>query len=170
MTLAQWEFLLPLGSTGISGEVLSEIFTRHARNEEERTYACDLIGLGGQTLAGMLTGYIDRLVRAERGWGVVDWKSNYLGPHYADYSGPAMWRCAVHQHYVLQVHLYLVALRRYLRLYNHEPFLRSLSGYLVFLRGVRPNTNVGVLEITPPEFLLDDLEPLFDGSSTEDVP
>ena len=168
--LAEWEFLLPLSSTGITGEGLSEIFARHARNDEERAYARDLTSLVGQTLSGMLTGYIDRLVRAERGWGVVDWKSNYLGSHYADYSRPALWRCAAQQHYLLQVHLYLVALRRYLRLFHLKPLASSLSGYLLFLRGVRPNTNLGVLEITPSESLLDDLETLFRSSTTEDVP
>ena len=107
----------------------------------------------------MLTGYIDRLVRSDGRWGVVDWKSNYLGPRYADYRRPAMWRCAAGQHYLLQIHLYLVALRRYLRLY--DPGLQAVSGSLLFLRGVLPNTEQGVLEITPSEALMDDLDGLF---------
>ena len=169
-TLAEWEFLLPLGSRGITGEGLSEIFARHARSDEDRAYARDLTSLAGQTLSGMLTGYIDRLVRADRGWGVVDWKSNYLGSYYADYRGAALWRCAAHQHYLLQVHLYLVALRRYLRLFHHEPLSSSLSGYVIFVRGARPNTTLGVLDIAPSEALLDDLETLFKSSSTADAP
>jgi hypothetical protein len=70
-----------------------------------------------------------------------------------------MWRCATGQHYLLQIHLYLVALRRYLHLY--DPGLQAVSGSLLFLRGVLPNTEQGVLEITPPEALLDDLDGLF---------
>ena len=157
--LSEWEFLLPLGRAGITGQALSDIFARHARTDDERDYALDLAGLPGQALSGMLTGYIDRLVRADGRWGVVDWKSNYLGPQYADYSRQAMWRCATGQHYLLQIHLYLVALRRYLRLYG--PGLQAVSGSLLFLRGVLPNTEQGVLEITPPEALLDDLDGLF---------
>ena len=107
----------------------------------------------------MLTGYIDRLVRVDGRWGVVDWKSNYLGPRYADYSRQAMWRCAAGQHYLLQIHLYLVALRRYLRLYG--PGLQAVSGSLLFLRGVLPEAGQGVLEIAPPDGLLDDLDGLF---------
>ena len=158
--LSEWEFLLPLRRDGINGQVLSDTFARHARTAHERRYARDLAGLPGQTVSGMLAGYIDRLVRAGGRWGVVDWKSNYLGPRYADYGRQAMWRCASGQHYVLQIHLYLVALRRYLRLYGSGG-PAAVSGSLLFLRGVLPGTSRGVLEITPPGPLLDELDGLF---------
>lgn len=157
--LSEWEFLLPLGRAGITGPALSDMFARHARNDDERHYALDLAGLPGQALSGMLTGYIDRLVRVGNHWAVVDWKSNYLGPRYADYSRHAMWRCAAGQHYVLQIHLYLVALRRYLRLYAAGA--PAMSGSLLFVRGVLPEASHGVLEITPPKDLLDDIDSLF---------
>ena len=168
--LSEWEFLLPLGRAGITGQALSDTFARHARDDDERLYAQDLAGLPGQSLSGMLTGYIDRLVHAGDRWGVVDWKSNFLGPRYADYDRRAMWRCAAGQHYLLQVHLYLIALRRYLTLY--DPGMRAVSGSLLFLRGVLPDTDHGVLEITPPDALLDDLDGLFEsaGSTGREVP
>ena len=162
--LSEWEFLLPLGRAGITGQTLSEIFARHARDDDERLYAQDLAGLPGQALSGMLTGYIDRLVHAGDRWGIVDWKSNFLGSRYADYDRRGMWRCAAGQHYLLQVHLYLVALRRYLTLY--DPGVRAVSGSLLFLRGVLPNTNQGVLEITPPDALLDELDSLFESAGS----
>ena len=160
-SLSEWEFLLPLGPAGITSQTLSELFARHARNADERHYAQDLAGLPGQgrVLGGMLTGYIDRMVRANGRWGIVDWKSNYLGPRFADYSRHALWRCAAGQHYLLQVHLYLVALRRYLRLYDSSA--TAASGSLLFLRGVLAGTSQGVLEITPPEPLLEELDRLF---------
>ncbi|MDE0248218.1 MAG: UvrD-helicase domain-containing protein [Gemmatimonadota bacterium] len=158
--LSEWEFLLPLGRDGITGRALSEIFARHAGTGQQRRYARDLAGLPRRAVSGMLTGYIDRLVRADSRWGVVDWKSNYLGPRYADYSRQAMWRCAAGQHYVLQIHLYLVALRRYLKLHDAGR-AAAVSGSLLFLRGVLPGTSRGVLEITPPEPLMDELDGLF---------
>ena len=158
-TLSEWEFLLPLGRAGITGQALSDLFDRHARTADERDYAQDLAGLPSQALAGMLTGYIDRLVQADGCWGVVDWKSNYLGSRVADYSRQALWRCAARQHYLLQMHFYLVALRRYLRLYDSGG--TAVSGSLLFVRGVHPGTNQGVLEITPSEPLLDELDRLF---------
>ena len=157
--LSEWEFLLPLGRAGITGQVLSDMFARHARTTDERHYAQDLAGLPGQAVSGMLTGYIDRLVRVDGRWGIVDWKSNYLGPCFADYSRQALWRCAAGQHYLLQVHLYLVALRRYLQLYDFGA--PAVSGSLLFLRGVLPGTSQGVLELTPPEPLLNELDRLF---------
>ena len=39
--LSEWEFLLPLGRAGITGQALSNIFARHARNDDERDYALD---------------------------------------------------------------------------------------------------------------------------------
>ena len=107
----------------------------------------------------MLTGYIDRLVHWSDRWAVIDWKSNYLGPGFQDYDQPALWRCAARQHYVLQIHLYLVALRRYLGLY-HAGATR-VSGSLFFLRGVAPDRRCGVLDFEPTAALLDDLEGLF---------
>ena len=107
----------------------------------------------------MLTGYIDRLVQADGRWGVVDWKSNYLGSRVADYNRQALWRCAARQHYLLQLHFYLVALRRYLRLYDSSG--TAVSGSLLFVRGVHPETSQGALEIMPSEPLLDELDRLF---------
>ena len=98
-------------------------------------------------------------MQADSRWGIVDWKSNYLGSGVADYSRQALWRCAARQHYLLQVHFYLVALRRYLRLYDSGG--TAVSGSLLFVRGVRPGTSQGVLEITPSEPLLDALDCLF---------
>jgi exodeoxyribonuclease V beta subunit len=158
-SLSEWEFLLPLGRGGISGLALSEIFARHARNDAEADYALELAGLPRQTLAGMLTGYIDRLVHWSDRWAVIDWKSNYLGSGFQDYDHHALWRCAARQHYVLQIHLYLVALRRYLGLYDSGT--TRVSGSLFFLRGVAPDRRCGVLDFEPTAALLDDLEGLF---------
>ena len=135
------------------------MFNKHARNDTERLYALDLAGLPEQTLSGMLTGYIDRIIRADDVWGIADWKSNYLGSCYNQYRQEDLWNCAADQHYLLQVHLYLVALRRYLK--ERAPQDTAASGYLVFLRGISPKQEDGVLEISPPDGLLKDLDKLF---------
>lgn len=160
-SLSEWEFLLPLGPTAITGDLLSERFAQHARTDDERQYAKSLAGLPGSAVSGMLTGYIDRLVRIDDQWAVLDWKSNYLGSRPQDYAQGAMWECAASQHYLLQVHLYLVALRRYLRLFDAPA--AAVSGCIVFLRGVQPRSSEGLLELLPPDALLTDLDGLFDG-------
>ncbi len=158
---SEWEFLLPLGTTAITGTLLSETFAQHARTDDERQYAKSLTGLPGSAVSGMLTGYIDRIVRSDDQWAVLDWKSNYLGSRSQDYAQKALWECAASQHYLLQVHLYLVALRRYLRLFDAPA--TAASGCIVFLRGVQPRSSEGLLELLPPDALLTDLDALFDG-------
>ena len=158
---SEWEFLLPLGATAITGTLLSETFAQHARTDDERQYAKSLAGLPGSAVSGMLTGYIDRIVRSDDQWAVLDWKSNYLGSRSQDYAQKALWECAASQHYLLQVHLYLVALRRYLRLFDAPA--TAASGCIVFLRGVQPRSSEGLLELLPPDALLTDLDALFDG-------
>jgi exodeoxyribonuclease V beta subunit len=158
---SEWEFLLPLGATAITGTLLSETFAQHARTDDERQYAKSLAGLPGSAVSGMLTGYIDRIVRSDDQWAVLDWKSNYLGSRSQDYAQKALWECAASQHYILQVHLYLVALRRYLRLFDAPA--TAASGCIVFLRGVQPRSSEGLLELLPPDALLTDLDALFDG-------
>lgn len=162
--LSEWEFRLPVGNMGLTGNRLCELFTRYAESDQEIEYAKTLGLLTGPSVAGMLTGYIDRLVKGCQGWGVIDWKSNYLGPHYSDYDTRAMWRCAAEQHYLLQVHLYLIAVRRYLGRFSQNPESSHISGSLIFLRGVHPDSGLGVLEITPQEKLLTDLDTFFEGT------
>lgn len=162
--LSEWEFYLPLASTTITGTLLAEIFARHARTEDEAHYAGSLASLPGQAVAGLLTGYIDRLVHTDERWAVLDWKSNFLGVRRRDYSQTAMWACATSKHYVLQVHLYLVALRRYLDLFGTTA--TAGSGCVVFMRGVQPGTSEGVLELQPPESLLVELDGLFAGKDS----
>ena len=116
----------------------------------------------------MLTGYIDRLVQVDRRWGVVDWKSNYPGATLRRLQPAGHVAVRGGQHYLLQVHLYLVALRRYLRL--RDPAALALSGSLLFVRGVRPGEDRGVLEITPPDALLDALDSLFESPGSAGGP
>lgn len=149
---SEWHFQLPI-HTGISPRRLAGIFERHGNIE----YAPMLEALEQDEVPGYLHGFIDRLAFRDGRWGVIDWKTNRLGPTAADHRDPgALLACAMRSHYLLQMHLYLVALRRYLGLSRG-----TLPAWLVFLRGVRAGSADGILEIHPPEGLLDDLDGLF---------
>ena len=161
--LSEWEFLLPLGRDGITGRALSEIFARHARTREERRYA----PRSGRPPGPGRLGDADRLYRP-----------------------PGAGRRPVGRRR-LEEQLPGAALRR-LRpagplAMRGRPALRApdpplpggspavpeaprcaggsaaVSGSLLFLRGVLPGTSRGVLEITPPEPMLDELDGLFAG-------
>jgi exodeoxyribonuclease V beta subunit len=91
--------------------------------------------------------------------GVIDWKSNQLGSHVDAYLPPSLLTCAMQSHYLLQTHLYLVALRRYQQ--RVAPNARLTGAWLVFLRAVQAGTSAGVLHIHPGADLLDILDGLF---------
>jgi exodeoxyribonuclease V beta subunit len=154
--LSEWAFMLPLGGEGISGEGLARIFGRHARSAEEADYALRLRGLPQVALQGFLHGYIDRLLQHQNRWAVLDWKSNHLGPLPQDYEAAALWRVAAEHHYILQLHLYLLALRRHLR--RRQPQAVLAGAGLAFLRGLQAGSERGILWLRPDEALLDDLE------------
>jgi len=161
---SEWHFHLPISPAGINGAVLAEVFERHAI-PEHRPYAQALRNLSPDAssglLRGFLQGFIDRLVRVGDSWGVIDWKTNKLGEDVEDYHNSALLQCAMDAHYYLQTHLYLLALRRFMRLTGSpgEP----VGAWLVFLRAVRADSSQGILHINPGPELLDALESCFLG-------
>jgi exodeoxyribonuclease V beta subunit len=160
-SLSEWHFVLPLGHQGVDGEALSTVFAKHP-DARVRAYAASLKHLAPQSVNGMLQGYIDRLVRKGPLWAVVDWKSNHLGKKAGDYSQEALWACAADSHYILQVHLYLAALRRHL---GRRGGGNSIHGAaLAFLRGMRARTSDGILYFPAEEAFMDRLDGLFLGS------
>jgi exodeoxyribonuclease V beta subunit len=155
---SEWHFHLPLaGSLTVAD--LARCFAEFAE-PAHRPYAASLSALSDEHFQGLLQGFIDRLARHGRAWGVIDWKTNRLGSNLSDYDPPALLAAAMKEHYLLQTHLYLVALRRYLRalgLVDH-----SIAGaWLVFLRAIERDSTRGVLHIHPPVALLDALDALF---------
>ena len=151
---SEWHFQLPL-ETRISPKKLADIFARHG----EEDYAALLETLPEAELEGYLHGFIDRIAvdPQTQKWGVIDWKTNKLGTSVAAHrKQSSLLRCAKRSHYFLQMHLYLVALRRFL-----GPAAAPDDAWLVFLRGVRDGTADGILHIKPAEKLLRDLGNLF---------
>ncbi len=155
---SEWHFHLPLAGDLTVG-ALAHCFALHAA-PAHRPYAPLLAALSEDRFQGLLQGFIDRLVRHGATWGVIDWKTNRLGAALADYDEAALLRCAMESHYLLQAHLYLVALRRYLRALGVAD--TAIAGaWLVFLRAISPDTARGVLHIQPPGAMLDALDALF---------
>lgn len=155
---SEWHFHLPLQGALSVGD-LARCFDEHA-DPLHRPYAATLSALSEERFQGLLQGFIDRLVRCGPAWGVIDWKTNRLGAALSDYNEAGLLRCATEEHYLLQAHLYLVALRRYLRALGfNEP--KIAGAWLVFLRAIAPDETRGVLHIAPPVAMLDALDALF---------
>ena len=148
---SEWHFQLPIGEA-LNSHRLAAVFADHGHAE----YARRLTALPAEDIAGYLHGFLDRIAVFQGTWGVIDWKTNNLGPTPAHYGSDALLGSAMDSHYFLQTHLYLVALRRFL-----GPQARIAGAWLVYLRGIRADASDGILFIDPPSELLAALDALF---------
>ncbi|MBN1614078.1 MAG: exodeoxyribonuclease V subunit beta [Deltaproteobacteria bacterium] len=91
-------------------------------------------------LRGFMRGFIDCVFRHEGRFYLVDWKSNHLGNRITDYHQAALAKTMMESLYVLQYHLYTVALHRYLKLrlpgYGYESHFGGV--FYCFVRGMDP--------------------------------
>ena len=165
--LVELEFLLPLagGTAGVESaaatrSAVARVFAQHPGGLPAH-YPEHLSRLSFAPLRGFLKGFIDLAFVHEGRWYVVDYKTNYLGETHDDYDGPAMHEAMGHAHYVLQYHLYTVALVQHLR--RHLPdfdYDRDFGGaaYL-FVRGMAPEFGCtrGVFFERPPRARIEGL-------------
>jgi exodeoxyribonuclease V beta subunit len=172
--LDELEFTLPVGATADSSQEavsparLADVFSRHATAPAVIDYASRIGRLSFTPLAGHLRGFIDLVFEHAGRWYVVDYKSNLLGPSVDDYQPERLVPAMVGHDYVLQYHLYTVALHRYLALrlpsYSYAEHMGGV--YYLFLRGMAPDhpAGSGVYHDRPPEALTVALSQLFGGS------
>ena len=87
---------------------------------------------------GFMKGFMDMVFRFQDRFYLVDWKSNFLGTRVEDYGRASLNRAMVDAHYVLQYHIYTLALHQYLSIrlpeYDYEKHFGGV--YYIFLRGV----------------------------------
>ncbi len=154
---AEWRFLLP--SPGGNLGQLANLLQRHG-SPLARRFATTLrqgdSRLLRETLHGFLTGSVDLVTEhAGRFW-IVDWKSNHLGNQLADYRSEALADAMLEAAYVLQYHLYAIAVHRQLRervpacLTQAQP----LSVLYAFVRGAAAGTDSGMFVDTVSAELL----------------
>jgi exodeoxyribonuclease V beta subunit len=150
--LAEMEFNFPLGR--VTPHELKKVFAAHPAAPVSARFADQLGRLGFAPLRGMMKGFIDLVFEWGGRYYLLDWKSNYLGPGVEDYAQPALQKVMESSYYVLQYHLYAVALHRYLdaRLpgYSYDQHFGGV--FYIFLRGVNParGPQFGVYHDKPP--------------------
>jgi exodeoxyribonuclease V beta subunit len=117
-----------------------------------------------RNLRGYLNGAVDLIFRRNGRYFLVDFKSNNLGATFDAYSTSSLWRDMIDDGYVLQYHLYALALHRHLRTrlrdYDYE---RDFGGVIyLYVRGMHPNVpNRGVLHTRPCKATIVELDRLF---------
>jgi exodeoxyribonuclease V beta subunit len=130
------EFLYPLKhGSGTDGPSLAAAFATKSKMPD---YATHLQRLTPGRLRGYLRGFIDLIFEHDGRWYVADYKSNHLGGQRSDYASDHLERTMLKHDYILQYHLYAVALVRFLRLRlpHYDPEEHFGGVYYLFLRGM----------------------------------
>jgi len=144
----EMEFTLPVASAGtgpLTPEALADAFAAHGADLWRPGYVERLRSLGFWPLRGHLRGFIDLTFRRDGRFYLVDYKSNHLGIAGADY-GPDALRSSMEAHdYVLQFHIYTLALHRHLkrRLPGYDFDTHMGGAYYLFVRGMSPDAPEG---------------------------
>ncbi|MGD9764514.1 MAG: UvrD-helicase domain-containing protein [Candidatus Binatia bacterium] len=143
--LNELEFAFPValadgGRGGLTPAALADAFAMEGSGALAQGYAERIRRLPFRSVSGYLRGFIDCVFVSGERWYVVDYKSNDLGAEPSAYAPAALAAEMVRHDYVLQAHLYTVAVHRYLqrRVHGYE-YARHFGGVLyLFVRGMAP--------------------------------
>lgn len=161
----EMEFTFPIRSFQISS--VQKAFEQSDPKFKISGYGKKLSQLTAQSFKGFLKGFIDLVIHHEGRWYIIDYKSNYLGDTYDQYSQDAMFEAMSDHHYFLQYYLYLVALHRYLTLrvkdYDYDTHFGGV--FYLFIRGMHPEhgSQYGVFFDRPAKVIISRLSDNFHG-------
>jgi len=145
------EFYFPLKS--ISTKKLNDIFIKHASTETSANFPEHIERLDFTPVRGFMRGFMDMVFQFQGQFYLVDWKSNLLGSKLEDYDQKGLAAAMKDEFYIIQCHIYIIALNQYLQLrlpgYTYETHFGG--AYYIFLRGVDPNegTEFGICRERP---------------------
>jgi exodeoxyribonuclease V beta subunit len=149
------EFFLPIGR--LSGSLLREVFTGLLTPDLHGNFHEILSMLQVQESRGMLHGFIDMIFEHSDHYYIIDWKSNHLGNQRDDYHQSALRQSMAQHAYILQYHLYTLALDRLLslRLPDYDYATHFGGAIYIYLRGVSADrSDNGIFRDRPtPEFI-----------------
>jgi len=138
-----------------------------------RQYADRVRGMSVSGLQGFLVGFIDLVFEHNGRWFILDYKTNNLGPSSGDYSADRLRQSMIEHDYILQYHLYTVALDSFLR--------QRLPGYTyadhfggvvyLFVRAVRsdPDSLDGIFFDRPDGAVVHELREAITGEEAVSV-
>jgi len=136
-TFREWRFSMPMQH--LSAAAIARTFREYGAEWLADNYVPMLERAPKSTIDGILTGSVDLVAQLNGQWWIVDWKSNTLGSTAASYHEQACRRAMMREHFVLQYHVYAVALHRFLkaRLRDNYEYERDFGGVgYAFLRGL----------------------------------
>jgi exodeoxyribonuclease V beta subunit len=153
------EFYFPLNP--VDPQTLLSVFRRYGNIDTIGNFPVELGKLAFSPATGFMKGYIDLVFQHAKRFYLVDWKSNYLGPTLDSYRTGAIRQTMQESYYILQYHLYVLALCQYLR--QRKPAFRYESDFggvfYLFIRGVdsRRGPQFGIYDDRPQAALINAL-------------
>lgn len=161
--LKEMEFYFPVKK--LSLRKIIKVLEKYSITGSDRPNSISPGGLNFSDLRGFLKGFIDMVFEYKDRFYLLDWKSNYLGADFADYTPDLLKDYMRKSSYVIQYLIYTVALDKYLQTkiknYSYE---NNFGGvYYLFLRGINSNMeeNNGVYFDRPDIAVLNELKELF---------
>jgi exodeoxyribonuclease V beta subunit len=132
----EMEFYFPLNK--VTPQMLRSVFKKHSDLDGGQELPDRLGRLAFHPVAGFMKGYIDLVFRHQDRFYLVDWKSNYLGASVDSYRQDALENAMQQHFYILQYHLYVLALVEYLRMRNPDfSYTANFGGvFYLFVRGI----------------------------------
>ena len=172
-TLKELAFHIPLaggetpqGRGWLTSKSLADVFERHRSVGGPITD--EVVTLLRQRrffpVQGYLYGLMDLVFRVGGRYYLADYKSSYLGDRAGDYAPDRLAEHMAHNQYLLQYHLYLVALHRYLaeRIADYSYDTHFGGVVYLYVRGMVGHGDTGVFEDRPPVGLVEALSAHFD--------
>ncbi len=165
LRLNELDFYFPVKE--IDSKDLARIFSDYGGDELTRSAGKIINDLGITERKGFMRGFIDLVFCYGSRFYIIDWKSNYLGNSIDDYNRDAMYREMYNNYYILQYHIYTVALHRYLKLrisdYDYDKYFGGV--YYIFVRGVdaRRGASRGIVKERPSPEIIKSLDEYFEG-------
>ena len=124
------------------------------------------------TLYGYMNGIIDLITEYNGKYYLIDYKTHHLGNHISNYHPDLLKKIMDQQGYHLQYLIYLVAMRRWLRLrlpdYDDQTHLGGV--YYVFTRGLsEDHPGHGIFFDLPDMTLIETIDHYFTGNESDDA-
>lgn len=157
--LNELEFYFPLNK--VSRADLKTIFKRYAGDSIPEELPEYIGRLEFSPMEGFMRGFMDMVFQFQDKFYLVDWKSNFLGDHIADYHQSMLPEVMTESYYILQYHIYTVALYQYLLKRKRDYCYDADFGgvFYLFLRGIDPEKgpDYGIYRDRPDEALIKEL-------------
>ena len=157
------EFIFPVQEFKIASII--KAFEHSDLKFKDSGYLKKLSSLTFHSFRGFIKGFIDLVIQHKGKWYIVDYKSNYLGNTYDQYSQAVMFDAMSDHHYFLQYYIYITALHRYLQLrlkdYDYNTHFGGV--FYLFIRGMHPDysSQYGVFHDRPEKSGITELSNLF---------